>query len=52
MDSAKLTSSAIAAAILFGVYHFVKNPAIKTAALGALGVVIAKNIPYVDVALA
>lgn len=51
MDTGKLTSTAIAAGICFAVFHFVKNPAVKTAALGALGVVVAKQIPYVSEAL-
>lgn len=47
MDTSKLVPSAIALGILYGITHFVKNPMVKAAALGAMGVIAAKQIPYV-----
>jgi hypothetical protein len=52
MDSAALMKLGMAAAITFGVYKFSKNAAVKAAALGVLGTVVAKQIPYVKDALA
>ena len=52
MDTTKIMPAAIAAAICFGIYKYVANPAVKTAALGALGVIVAKNVPFVQDALA
>lgn len=51
MDTSKLMPSAIALAILYGVAKFVANPMVKAAAYGAMGVVVAKQIPYVKEAL-
>lgn len=48
----KYMGTAIAAGMAFAVYHFSKNTMVKTAALGVLGTVIAKQIPYVQDALA
>lgn len=47
----KATKVAIPAALAFGVYKFVQNPAIKTAALSVLALVIAKQLPIVGDAL-
>lgn len=52
MDTTKLLPTGIALAILYGVSHFVKNPMIKAAAYGAMGVIVAKQVPYVKDALA
>jgi hypothetical protein len=52
MDTSKLVPTGIALAILFGISHFVKNPMVKAATLGAMGVIVAKQIPYVKDALA
>ncbi|MES2482975.1 MAG: hypothetical protein V4609_13330 [Pseudomonadota bacterium] len=52
MDLSKFSGTAIAAGIAFAVYHFSKNTMVKTAALGVLGTVVAKQIPYVQDALA
>lgn len=51
MDTTKLMPVGIALAILYGVAHFVKNPMVKAAAYGAMGVVVAKQVPYVKEAL-
>lgn len=52
MDQATLIKLGMAVGITFGVYKFVKNQAVKAAALGVLGTVVAKQIPYVKDALA
>jgi hypothetical protein len=52
MDTATLTKLGIAVAIAYGVFHFSKNQAVKGAALGVLGTVVAKQVPYVKDALA
>lgn len=52
MDTSKLIPSGIALAICYGVAHFVKNPMVKAAAFGAMGVIVAKQVPYVKDALA
>lgn len=51
MDTSKLVPSAIALGICYGVAHFVKNPMVKAAAFGAMGVIVAKQVPYVREAL-
>lgn len=51
MDTTKLIPTGIALAILYGVSYFVKNPMVKAAAYGTMGVVLAKQIPYVRDAL-
>lgn len=52
MDTAALTKLAIAGGILFAIYKFAPNQEIKAMALGAAGVVAAKQIPYVKDQLA
>ncbi len=52
MDTSKLIPSGIALAICYGVAHFVSNPMVKAAAYGAMGVIVAKQVPYVQDALA
>ena len=52
MDTSKLVPAGIALAILYGVSHFVKNPMVKAGAYGAMGVILAKQVPYVKDALA
>lgn len=51
MDQAAMVKLAIAAGVAFGVYKFVGNQAVKGAALGVLGVIVARQIPYVNAAL-
>ncbi len=52
MDTSKLMPIAIALGICYGVAYFVKNPMVKAAAYGTMGVIVAKQVPYVQVALA
>jgi hypothetical protein len=52
MNQADMVKLAMALGISFGVYHFVKNPGVKAAALGVMGVIVAKQIPYVQDAIA
>ena len=52
MDQAQLMKLGAALAITFGVYKFAPNAAVKAAALGVLGVVVAKQVPYVRDAIA
>lgn len=47
MDSAKLTQLAIAAGIVYAVYRFAPDQAVKAAAVGVLGIMVAKQTPYV-----
>lgn len=46
-DKKRWTSLAIAAGIVYGIYRFAPNNAVKAMALGVGGVVAAKWIPYV-----
>ena len=48
MDTTKLMPAAITVAIAYGIMHFVKNPLIKAAAAGVIGVAAAKQIPYLN----
>ena len=48
----KYIGAAIAVGVAYAVYHFSHNTAIKTAALGVMGTVVAKHLPYVQDALA
>lgn len=52
MDTSKLVPAAIAVGILLAVAKFVPNQMVKAGALGAAGVIVAKQIPYVQDALA
>ena len=52
MDTTKLVPIGIALAICYAAAHFVKSPIVKAAAYGAMGVIVAKNVPYVKDALA
>lgn len=51
MDSQALVKSGIALAIVFAVYKFVPNAAVKAAALGVGGMIVAKQVPYVNEAI-
>jgi hypothetical protein len=51
MDTSKLVPAGIALGICYAAAHFIKNPSIKAAAFGAMGVIVAKQIPYVKDAL-
>lgn len=48
----KMIGTAIALAIVYGVWKFAPNASAKAMALGAGGVIVGKNIPYVKNALA
>lgn len=51
MDTSKLVSVGVGLAIAYGVSHFIKNPVVKAAAYGVMGVIVAKQIPYVKQSL-
>lgn len=51
MDSATMTKMALGGAVLFAIYKFVPNQAVKAMALGAAGVMVAKQLPYVKDAI-
>ena len=52
MTSAQMTKIAVALAICFAAYRFIPNASAKAAALGVAGTIVAKQIPYVQDALA
>lgn len=53
MDQATLMKIGLALAASYAVYHFSgKYPMVRAAALGVMGVVVAKQIPYVQAGLA
>lgn len=52
MDTSKLLPAGIGLAVAYGVAHFIKNPVIKAAAYGVMGVIVAKQLPYVKDSLA
>jgi gamma-glutamyl phosphate reductase len=47
MNQAALMKTGIALGIVFAVYKFVPNQAVKAAALGVGGIIVAKQVPYV-----
>jgi hypothetical protein len=51
MDTSKLVPMAIALGIAYGISKFSSNPMVKAAAYGVAGVIVAKQIPYVQDAL-
>lgn len=48
MDTAQLMKLGISAAILFAVYRFAPNAAVKGAVLGVAGVMVAKSTPILN----
>ena len=46
-----IKQTAIAAAVAFAVYKFAPHPAVKSAAVGVLGVIVAKQVPFVKTAI-
>lgn len=48
MDQQDLMKAGIALGIVYAVYRFVPNAAVKAAALGVGGMIVAKRIPYVS----
>ena len=52
MNTAKLVPVGIALGICYAAAHFISNPMVKAAAYGAMGVIVAKQVPYLKDALA
>lgn len=50
MDTSKLLPQAIALGICFAVAKFVPNHMVKAGAYGVMGVIVARNVPYVKTA--
>lgn len=50
MDTSKLLPTAIALGICYAVAKFVPNPMVKAGAYGVMGVIVARNVPYVKTA--
>lgn len=48
MDTAQLTKLAISAGILYAAIKFAPNPSVKAMALGVAGVLVARQIPYLN----
>ena len=51
MTSSQMTKIAVALGACFAVYKFVGHDAVKAMALGAAGVIVGRNVPYVKDAL-
>jgi hypothetical protein len=47
MDQAALIKIGLAGGVLYAIYRFAPNPQVKAMALGAAGVIAAKQLPYV-----
>ena len=52
LTSSQLTKIGMALAICAAVYKFAPHPAVKAAAMGVAGTIVAKQVPYVSDALA
>lgn len=52
MDTSKLVPLGIALGMCYAVAKFAPNPMVKAAAYGTAGVIVAKQIPYLQNALA
>lgn len=52
MNSADMTRLGIALGVLYAAYRFAPQPAVKAMALGAAGVIVGKQVPFVREALA
>jgi len=52
MDTSKLVPLGISLGICYAVAKFVSNPMVKAAAYGVAGVIVAKQVPYLQNALA
>jgi len=52
LTTSQLTKLGTALAIAYAAYRFIPNSAVKAAALGVMGTIVAKQIPYVSEALA
>jgi len=51
MTTSQITRMGLALGICFAVYKFVPHEAAKAAALGVAGVIVGKQVPYVQDAL-
>lgn len=51
MSKEKLIATGIALGIAYAIQKFVPNQMVKAGAFGVMGVIVAKNIPYVSNAL-
>ena len=51
MNTEILKKTAIALLAVYAVYRFVPNQAVKAAALGVVGTIVARQIPYVQDAI-
>lgn len=51
MDTSKLVPLGIALGICYAVQRFAPNQAVKAAAIGVAGVIVAKQVPYLQDAL-
>lgn len=51
MNTANISKIAIGAGIAYAVYKYVDNTAVKSAALGVLGLIVAKQVPFVKEAV-
>ena len=51
MTTSQLTKIAIALGGCFAAYKFIDNPAARTMALGVAGVIVARQVPYIQDAL-
>lgn len=52
LTTAQITKLGLGLAVCAAVYKFVPNSAVKAAALGVAGTIVAKQLPYVGDALA
>ena len=52
MNQADLMKLAIALGVVWATYRFVPNAAVKAAALGVGGIIVARRLPFVGPALA
>jgi hypothetical protein len=52
LTTSQLTKLGMGLAVAIAVYKFAPNAAVKAAALGVAGTIVAKQIPYVSDALA
>lgn len=51
MNTAALTKIAISLGVMYAAYRFIPNQQAKAASLGVMGVIVAKQIPYVQQSL-
>lgn len=51
MNLGNLQKPLIGAAICYAIYKYVDNSAVKTAAIGVVGLIVAKQLPFVKDAI-